>query len=89
MPPIKWLSGPKKPVKPVPPPDMVANLFTRYMTARGITSAQLGAALNMSAEAVRGKKHRGTWTVEDVRAWCKALGIDDPEEVGKAVLNRV
>lgn len=42
----------------------------------------------MQPESVRRKKMRGVWSNEDIRAWCKALDITDPEEVGKAVLNR-
>lgn len=79
MPKVKWC-------KPVPPPNMLRDLFDRYQKARGMTSTELGERLHVSAEAVRMKKHRGTWTAEEIRAWCKALGITDPEEVGKAIL---
>lgn len=75
--------------RPVPPPNMLRDLFDRYQKARKMTSAYLGQRLNVSAEAVRMRKHRGTWTAEDIRAWCAALGITNPEEVGKAVLNLV
>lgn len=75
--------------KPVPPPNMLRDLFNRYQKARGMTSEDLGERLKISATAVRMRKYRGTWSAEDIRAWCAALGITDPEEVGKAVLNRV
>lgn len=78
---VKWC-------KPVPPPNMLRDLFNRYQKARGLTSKDLGELLHTSADCVRMKKHRGTWSAEDIRVWCKALGITDPEEVGKAVLNR-
>lgn len=82
MPPIKWI----KPPKNVPPPNMVRDLFNRYQKAQGMTSADLGRQLGMSPEAVRSKKSRGTWTTDDVRDWCHALGITSAEEVGKAIL---
>ena len=81
MPKVKWC-------KPVPPPNLLLDLFNRYQKARGMTSADLGKLLEMQPESVRRKKMRGVWSNEDIRAWCKALDITDPEAVGKAVLNR-
>lgn len=80
MPRVKWC-------KPVPPPNRLRELFNRYQKARGLTSAGLAALLYMQPESVRRKKCRGVWSNEDIRAWCAALGITDPEEVGRAVLN--
>lgn len=81
MPKVKWC-------KPVPPPNLLRDLFNRYQKARGMTSADLGKRLHLQPDSVRRKKCRGVWTNEDIRAWCEALDITDPEEVGKAVLNR-
>ena len=81
MPKVKWCV-------PVAPPNMLRDLFNRYQKARGMTSADLGKRLRLQPDSVRRKKCRGVWTNEDIRAWCEALDITDPEEVGKAVLNR-
>ena len=81
MPKVKWCM-------PVPPPNMLRDLFNRYQKVRGMSSAELGKRLKMQPESVRRKKCRGVWSNEDIRAWCEALEITDPEEVGKAVLNR-
>ena len=81
MPKVKWC-------KPVPPPNMLRDLFNRYQKAQGLTSRDLGMLLGMQPESVRRKKMHGIWTNEEIRAWCKALNITNPEEVGKAVLNR-
>ena len=78
-------SRPKKPA--VPPPNMLRDLFDRYMKAQQITSAELGERLGgMSAEAVRMKKHSGKWDSSQIRDWCRALNITDPTELGKALL---
>lgn len=82
MPKVKWC-------KPVPPPNMLRDLFNRYQKAQGLTSKDLGDRLHMSPDSVRQKKFRGVWSNEDIRDWCTALNITDPEEVGRAVLNRV
>ena len=81
MPKVKWCV-------PVPPPNLLRDLFNRYQKARGMTSADLGKRLHLQPDSVRRKKCRGVWTNEDIRSWCEALDITDPEEVGKAVLNR-
>ena len=75
---------------PLPPPDMLRDLFNRAQKARGLTAPELGGLLNTSGGYVRQKKHKGTdaFTVADVRAWCEALGITDPYEVGKAILRK-
>lgn len=78
---VKWC-------KPVQPPNLLRDLFNRYQKAQGLTSKDLGERLHMTPDSVRMKKHRGTWSNDDIRDWCKALNITDPEEVGKAVLNR-
>jgi len=82
MPKVKWFA-------PVPPPNMCRSLIDRHMKAKKVTSAELGKLLHLQPESVRRKKSRGTWTTEEFRDWCSALGINDPEEVGYAVLNRV
>lgn len=82
MPKVKWC-------KPVPPPNMLRDLFNRHMKAKGISSVELGKMVGIQPESVRRKKSRGVWSNEDIRAWCEALDITDPEEVGKAVLNRI
>lgn len=69
-------------------PNLLLDLFNRYQKAQELTSADLGERLHMQPDSVRRKKCRGVWTNEEVRAWCEALHITDPEEVGKAVLNR-
>jgi len=73
---------------PVPPPDLLKDLFNHYQKARGLSSTEFGELLHKSGEYVRQKKHKGTdsFTVKDVRAWCQSLGITDPLEVGKAIL---
>ena len=81
MPKIRWCA-------PVPPPNMAKDLIERHMKAKKITSTDLGQMVHMAPESVRRKKSKGIWTVDEFREWCLALGIDDPEEVGKAVLNR-
>jgi hypothetical protein len=75
---------------PLPPPDLLLDLFNRAQKNRNIKSPQLGALLNTSGGYIRQKKHNGTdsFTVADVRAWCEALGITDPYEVGKAILSK-
>ena len=82
MPKIKYITA------AVPPPDMLRDLYKRHQKAQGLSSADMGERLGKSAEAVRGKLHRGTdtWTVADVRLWCKTLGITSAEEIGKAIL---
>lgn len=82
MPRVRWCV-------PVPPPNLMKDLFDRHMKAKKVSSTELGKLLGMAPESVRRKKSRGTWTVEEARAWCGALGISDPEEVGCAVLNIV
>jgi hypothetical protein len=79
MPKVKWC-------KPVPPPNMLRDLFNRYQKAQGLSSVDLGKRLGIQPESVRRKKMRGVWSNEDIRAWCKALNITNPEEVGKAIL---
>ena len=76
-------------VKPyVPPPNMARELIDRTMKANHVSSRQLAAKLHLQPESVRRKKCRGIWSVEEFRNWCLALGIEDPEEIGLAVLNR-
>ena len=82
MPKVKWC-------KPIPPPNLLRDLFDRNIKAKKITSTELGKRLHLQPESVRRKKSCGTWTAEEIRAWCLALGINDPMEVGCAVLNRV
>ena len=72
----------------VPPPNLAKDLIDRHMKAKKISSEELGKRVHMLPDSVRRKKCRGVWTVEEFRNWCLALGIDDPEEVGLAVLNR-
>jgi hypothetical protein len=81
MPKIKYM-------RPVPPPNRLRELFDRYQKARRMTSVDMGAVLKMQPESVRRKKSRGVWTNEEVRAWCKALDITDPEELGRAILGQ-
>lgn len=81
MPKVKYM-------KPVPPPNRLRELFDRYQKARRMTSVDMGAVLKMQPESVRRKKSRGVWTNEEVRAWCKALDITDPEELGRAILGQ-
>ena len=81
MPRMRWLT-------PVPPPNMARDLIDRHMKAKKVSSTELGKLLDMQPESVRRKKSKGIWTLEEYRQWCIALGINDPEEVGKAVLNR-
>ena len=81
MPKVRWCV-------PVPPPNLAKDLICRHMKAKKISSAELGRRVHMEPESVRRKKMKGTWTVAEFRDWCNALGIDDPEEVGKAILNR-
>lgn len=73
---------------PLPPPDMLRDLFNHAQKARGLTAPELGGLLDKSPEYIRLKKHRGTdsFTVADVRQWCEALGINDPLALGKAIL---
>lgn len=78
MPKIKWC---------VQPPNMARDLIDRHMKAKKIRSADLAPMVGIKPQSVRVKKMKANWTVEEFRAWCKALGITDPEEVGKAVLN--
>ena len=82
MPRVKWCV-------PVPPPNLARDLIDRHMKAKKVSSTELGKLLGLYPESVRRKKSKGVWTVEEYRAWCIALGINDPVEVGKAVLNRV
>ena len=84
MPKVKWCV----PVKQVPPANLLRDLFDRHMKAKHVSSTVLGQRLGIAPESVRRKKSRGSWTAAEIRDWCKALGIEDPEEVGKAVLNR-
>lgn len=72
----------------VPPPNLAKDLIDRHMRAKKITSEMLGNRVGLAADSVRRKKCRGIWTVDEFRDWCLALGIDDPEEIGLAVLNR-
>ena len=81
MPNVRWCV-------PVPPPNMAKDLIDRHMKAKHVSSAELGKLLNMQPESVRRKKSKGIWTLAEYRDWCSALGIDDPEEIGKAVLNK-
>lgn len=81
MPKVRWYT-------PVPPPNMARDLIDRHMKAKHVSSKELGALLKMQPESVRRKKSKGIWTLEEYRDWCQALGITDPEEIGKAVLNR-
>ena len=73
---------------PVPPPNLAQDLIRRTMKARKVTSEEMGKRVHMEPASVRRKLMKGIWSIEDYRAWCLALGIDDPETVGKAVLNR-
>ena len=81
MPKVRWCV-------PVPPPNLAKDLIDRHMKAKKVSSTELGKLLQMQPESVRRKKSKGIGTLEEYRAWCIALGINDPEEVGKAVLNR-
>lgn len=81
MPRVTWC-------KPVQPPNMVRDLFNRHMKAKHISSAELGRRVHMQPESVRRKKSRGVWTNDEIRAWCLALDITDPTEIGKAILNQ-
>lgn len=72
----------------IPPPNLAKDLISRTMRENRITSEQLAKMVHMKPESVRRKKMKGIWTTEEFRTWCLALGIDDPETVGKAVLNR-
>lgn len=78
MPKVKWC---------VPPPNMARDLIDRHMKTKRVTSYALAEKVGIKPQSVRVKKMKANWTVEEFRAWCKALGITDPEEVGKAVLN--
>ena len=82
MPKTKWCA-------PVPPPNMARDLIDRHMRAKKITSTELAKRVHLTPDSVRNKKSKANWTVDQFRDWCIALGITDPEEVGKAVLNRV
>ena len=73
----------------VPPPNMARDLIDRHMKAKRITSVDLAPKVGLQPQSVRNKKRKGIWTVDEYRDWCTALGITDPEEVGKAVLNRI
>lgn len=78
---------PKKTAVKVKPPNMLRDLFDRYMKAQGITSEELGRRLGgMTPDSVRMKKHSGKWDSAQIREWCKALNITDPAELGKAIL---
>lgn len=68
-------------------PNMLKELFNHYMRLKNISSTEMGSRIHMHPAAVRRKKQKGIWTNEDIRLWCKALEITDPEEVGRAVLN--
>ena len=81
MPTVRWCV-------PVPPPNLARDLIDRHMKAKHVSSAELGKLVHMQPESVRRKNMKGIWTVDEFRDWCIALGINDPEEVGNAVLNR-
>ena len=72
----------------VPPLNLAKDLICRTMRENRISSQELARRVHMKPESVRRKKMKGIWTIDDYRAWCLALGIDDPEVIGKAVLNR-
>lgn len=78
MPKIKWLT----PVKA----DHVKELITRYMQGRKLTYAEIAKDVGMTMDSAKTKKSRGggSFTVDDLRKWGKALGIP-PEEIGQAV----
>ena len=73
---------------PVPPPNLARDLIQRYKRALGYTAEDIGKLVGMTPGGVRNKIAKGVWTTDEFRAWCLALGITDPAEVGKAVLNR-
>ena len=87
MPRTTWIHS-HAPEIAVPPPDMVVDLIARYQAAQKLTAKQLGERLGVNAQRVRWKKHHGggTFTVDELRQWCKALGITSAEEVGRAIL---
>ena len=89
MPKIKYLSSAIPPYKPEARDELKA-LFNYYQKRRKLSAEDMGERLDKTAGAIRQKKARGTdtWTVEDVREWCKALGITDPAELGRAILGR-
>lgn len=72
----------------MPPPNLAKDLIDRHWKASKISSEELGRRVGLTAESARSKKCRGVWTVDEFRDWCDALGIDDPYEVGLAVLGR-
>ena len=67
--------------------DSFGNVFLWDVFCRRNVAA-LGERLGVNAQRVRWKKHHGggTFTVDELRQWCKALGITSAEEVGKAIL---
>lgn len=87
MPRTTWIHS-HPPKITAPPPDMVVDLIDRYQAAQELTAEQLGERMGVNAQRVRYKKYYGggAFTVDELRRWCKALGITSAEEVGKAIL---
>lgn len=81
MPRIKYITP-----KNVPPPNMVKEMFDRYQKAGKVSSAELGRRLGSNPSTLRSKKSLGNWSAQEIADWCRALGITDPEEIGRAIL---
>lgn len=77
MPKVTWRNSTKKPLPPVKA-DYLGDLITRHMRERKITYATLSPKVGLTIGAARCKKHYGVgnYKVDDLFAWCRALGVD-------------
>lgn len=64
----------------------VVALIRGRMAELGYRSADVGKLVYMQAASVRRKLTSRSFTAEELRDWCLALGITDPTRVDEAVL---